>query len=195
MGLLLVGCDSTGSTMNDDLQSGSLSMNMTGSDDGTTAGTNTTQMGPPSVGELESAIVTIDEVAVVPVEDTSDTTDVGVRALSNENFEVDLVDLQAGLDTSLAEFEVEAGTYGQIRLITAEEVALTFNDGSTGSVMIASGQETGLKIDKFDPFTIDSADDRINVTLNWDVNESLKGNGNVITPVIDATVETTSAGS
>jgi hypothetical protein len=47
----------------------------------------------------------------------------------------------------------------------------------------------------FDPFTIESADDRANVMLNWNVEESLKGNpqGNlVITPVIDASVDVSS---
>jgi len=74
---------------------------------------------------------------------------------------------------------------------------VTFDDGTQEDVMIASGQQTGLKVN-FDPFTVESADDRAEVTLNWNVQESLKGNprGNlVITPAIDATVNVISAGN
>jgi hypothetical protein len=72
---------------------------------------------------------------------------------------------------------------------------MTFDDGSQQDVMIASGQQTGLKVNNFDPFTIESPEDRVEVTLNWDVEESLKGNTTgrfVITPVIDATVDVAS---
>jgi len=172
-------------------------MNMTGSQDGSTASLSETQMGPPSVGDVDSVLVTIEEVSVVPVEDTSegDSTETGISVLTSENFEVDLVELQSGLDTTLAETEIQPGTYSQIRMITAGKAEVFFSDGTQESVMIASGQQTGLKVN-FDPFTIDSADDNVEVTLNWDVEGSLKGNPQgqfVITPVIDATVDTTGA--
>jgi len=146
---------------------------------------------------ITEALVTIDEVSIVPSEDSTegDSTEVGVQALTDENFEVDLKQLQAGLDTAMAEFEIPSGEYGQIRLITANEVSMTFDDGSQQDVMIASGQQTGLKVNNFDPFTIESPEDRVEVTLNWDVEESLKGNTTgrfVITPVIDATVDVAS---
>jgi hypothetical protein len=135
----------------------------------------------------------------VPAEDTSDgnSTDTGIPALRNENFEVDLIDLQTGLDTTLTKIEIPSGEYSQIRLITNEKASVTFDDGTQKNVMIASGQQTGLKVN-FDPFTIESADDRAEVTLNWSVQESLKGapqGSLVVTPVIDASVDTSNAGS
>lgn len=185
-----VGCDSTGSSA--DGESGTLELRMDGSSSSTTNAVS--KSGAATVTE---ALVTIEEVSIVPSEDSTegDSTEVGVQALTDENFEVDLKQLQAGLDTAMAEFEIPSGEYGQLRLVTADEASVTFDDGSQESVMIASGQQTGLKVN-FDPFTIASVDDRVEVTLNWDVQESLKGNAAgqfVITPAIDATVNVTAS--
>lgn len=192
VGLLLAGCDSSGSA---DDESGTLQLTMSGSSSKALLASAKTQH--PTADSIEEALVTIGEVSIVPAEDTSegDSTEVGVQTLTEENFEIDLKDLQAGLDTSVTELEIPSNTYSQLRLITTGKASVTFKDGTTEDVMIASGQQTGLKLN-FDPFTIDSADDRVTVTVNWDVQESLKGNPKgqyVITPVVDATVDTTSA--
>ena len=196
-GLLSVtGCDSTGSVT--DTEDGTLSLSM--SDGSTTKSTKTFAALNSAPDSITEALVTIDEVSVVPVEDSSDgdSTEVGVSVLRDRNFEVDLKDLQTGLDTTLAELEIPTGVYGQIRLVTADMASVTFQDGTQTDVMIASGEQTGLKIDRFAPFEIASADDRIEVTLNWDVKEALKGNSQgrfVITPAIDATVDTIGGGN
>ncbi|MEF8816251.1 MAG: DUF4382 domain-containing protein [Salinibacter sp.] len=189
------GCDSSGSVNDGDSGTLSLRMNDGSTADASTSTSATTKSAHTSISE---ALVTIDELSVVPVEDTSDgdSTETGISVLRDENFEVDLVDLQTGLDTTLAELEVPTGEYSQIRLVTADQASVTFQDGAQEDVMIASGQQTGLKVN-FPPFTITSPDDRVEVTLNWNVAESLKGNPQgqlVITPVIDATVNTSSTG-
>jgi hypothetical protein len=118
-----------------------------------------------------------------------------VTALSDSNFTVDLKNLQSGLDAILPEIDIPAGSYSQLRLITAEkaQVSFTTTEG-TEPVMIASGQQTGLKVN-FSEFTIENADDRVEVTVNWNVEEALSGSGQgkyVITPAInDATVTVT----
>lgn len=184
LGLMLTGCDSGGSATG---ESGTLELRM----DGSTSPSTVSALSAKSAAadSVTEALVTITEVSIVPTEDSTegDSTEVGVQALTTEDFEVDLKRLQTGLDTALAELEIPAGEYSQIRLITANKVNVTLDDGSQRDVMIASGQQTGLKVN-FDPFTIDSADDRVEVTLNWDVEESLRGNLTVITPAIDATV-------
>ncbi|WP_259122894.1 DUF4382 domain-containing protein [Salinibacter ruber] len=189
--LFATGCDSTGSVT--DTEDGTLSLSMS---DGSTTKSLRTHSGPDSAPDgITEALVTIDAVSVVPVEEEAnegDATEVGVSVLRDANFEVDLKELQTGLDTTLAELELPAGEYGQIRLVTAGMVSVTFQDGRQSDVMIASNS---LKLDKFDPFTIASADDRVEVTLNWDVKEALKGNSQgrfVITPAIAATVDTSS---
>ncbi|WP_259051642.1 DUF4382 domain-containing protein [Salinibacter ruber] len=191
--LFATGCDSTGSVT--DTEDGTLSLSMS---DGSTTKSLRTHSGPNSAPDgITEALVTIDAVSVVPVEEEAnegDATEVGVSVLRDANFEVDLKELQTGLDTTLAELELPAGEYGQIRLVTAGMVSVTFQDGRQSDVMIASNS---LKLDKFDPFTIASADDRVEVTLNWDVKEALKGNSQgrfVITPAIAATVDTSSVG-
>lgn len=190
--LFATGCDSTGSVT--DTESGTLSLNMS---DGSTTKSLRTLSAPDSAPDsITEALVTIDEVSVVPVENSSDgdSTEVGVSVLRDRNFEVDLKELQTGLDTTLAELELPAGEYGQIRLVTADMVSVTFQDGMQTDVKIASSR---LKLGEFDSFTISSADDRVKVTLNWDVKEALKGNPQgrfVITPKIDATVDTSSVG-
>lgn len=194
-GLLLAGCDSTGTSGDGD--SGTFSLRMSGSSDGGSAVTQSAKM-PPTVDSIESAVVSIGEVSIVPADDTTegDSTETGVKVLSNTEFEVDLKTLQAGLDTAMTEVEIPADTYSQVRMITTEPVQVTFKgDSEPTNVMIASGQQTGLKAN-FDPFTIESPNDRVEVTLNWDVQEALKGSPMgqyVITPAIQATVDTSSA--
>ena len=182
--LFAAGCDSTG--LLSDGERGTLEVSMSGTSSAKSLNTPSTTSHPQD--SIEAAAVTITEMSIVPVEDTSDGgSDAGTSVLRSENFEVDLINLETGLDTTLAETEIPAGEYSQVRLITNEKASVTFEDGSQKDVMIASGQQTGLKVN-FDPVAIESAD-RANVTLNWNVEKSLKGNpqGNlVITPVIDA---------
>lgn len=197
-----VGCDATGSSGSTDGESGTLELSMDGS---TTKALSTVSTKSSAADSVTEALVTIDEVSIVPTEDSTDgeSTEVGVRALTSENFEVDLKRLQAGLDTALAEFEIPAGEYSQVRLVTAEPVQATFKNGDQHEVKIASGQQTGLKVNfPDDEFTIQNANDRVEVTLNWNVNQFaediLRGATDnpqrqlVITPVISATVNVTS---
>lgn len=176
-------------------ESGTMELTMSdGSASKSLSGTPTTSSEHSGITE---ATVTIGSISIVPADDTSegDSTDTGISVLRDESFEVDLIDLQTGLDTSLAEIEIPAGEYSQIRLVTTEQASVTFEDGTERDVMIASGQQSGLKVN-FNSFTIESASDRAEVTLNWNVQESLKGSsqGNmVITPVIDASATVSSA--
>ncbi len=186
----VTGCDSTNSTS--DSIEGSLSVKFT--DSGSKA--SSFSKNAHNDKTITSAVVTIGEVKVVAEEDTSEEEAGGPSALPADTFKVDLIDLQKGVDEYLSDngSEIPTGTYGQLRLITTDPVAVTFEDGSTSDVMIASGQQTGLKVN-FEPITIDSEDDRAEVTLDFDVQQSLHGSsqGNwVITPVVDATATVTS---
>jgi hypothetical protein len=194
VGLVLTGCDSSGSAG----ESGALELRM---DDPSSSSTTNLQTRMPdqfTADSIDSAVVTFTEVSIVPSGETDegDSTEAGVRVLSDSNFMVDLKDLQEGVAPVLADTEIPADEYEQVRLVTAGPVEVAFSDGTTQDVRIASGQQTGLKAN-FDPFTIDSADDRVEVTINWDVSEALKGSAQnfVIPPPVDATVNVTSAGN
>lgn len=184
----LNGCDSTSSTSGD----GTLSVKFTDSNSKALSLAKSAH----SNKTISSAVVTIGEVKVVAVEDTSSEEAEGPSVLPSDTFNVDLIDLQEGVDEYLSEngSEIPSGTYGQIRLITTEKVDVTFEDSTTTDVMIASGQQTGLKVN-FDPITIDSEDDRAEITLDFNVQESLHGSSQgqwVITPVVNATATVTS---
>lgn len=198
VGLFAIGCDSAGPAL--DNGPGSLELHMTGAST-SKAFASTADPGDSSASNnVDSASVTITRTAIIAQGDSAqgDTSgaDGGIEVLTEDNFTVDLMDLQSGLDTLMAEIELEQGTYTQLRLITADQATVGFEDGTEREVMVASGQQTGFKVN-FQPFTIDSGGDRVRLTLEWDVANSLNGNrqGNlVITPAIQATVDTSGSG-
>lgn len=206
IGLIAVGCDSTGS-MSQSEGAGTVEVRMTGMSTGTTLATTSHANTPPD--NIDSASVTITRTAIVAQEDSasapadsteSDSTEAedeggGIKVLTEENFVVDLMDLQGGLDTLLTKTDLPPGTYSQLRLITADRATVVFSDGTEREAMVASGQETGFKVN-FPPFTIDAPDDVVQITIQWNVEQSLKGSRQgqlVITPVIQATVDTSGA--
>lgn len=142
---------------------------------------------------LKEALVTVTEISVVPAENGETDSNADPVVLSDEEFDLDLVDLAEGDTDQINDLSVPAGDYGQLRLSTGE-VALTFGDDSENTGMIASNQ---VKLNFTEPFTVSSADDRVGVTVDWNVENSLEGNLEgqlVITPVVNATVNVMSPG-
>lgn len=185
---LTTGCDSTTS------DSGSLDLTMSGS----STKTLSKQM---TASDVDTARVTIEKLSIVPADQSSADggPEVGVTVLTDSNFTVDLKNLQAGINETLPTIDIPTGTYSQLRLVTTDKAKVSFtNTTGTEDVMIASGQQTGLKVN-FSAFTVESADDRVEMTVEWDVTESLKGSGSgtyTITPQINnATATVTSATS
>jgi len=184
---LLVGCDSTGPSMGAE-DSATLQMHLT-----------------DAPGDVTKANVILESASIVPAEDTSDgdSTDTGISVLTNERFEVDLTQLQGEVDTLMAELDIPAGEYGQIRLITANpdefDVAYETAQGDTAqaNLFVPSGSQTGIKINFASPLTVDSSVDTVDVTLDFDVKESFIPRGQVgqtseynFTPTVSALVET-----
>lgn len=199
IGLIAVGCDSTGPTLESD-EAGTLELRMAGmSSGGATATTAAVSDSGDLFSEVDSASVVITRTAIVSEEDSSssaaDSTEGGIKVLTEEDFTLDLTDLQSGIDTALAKTDLEQGTYAQLRLITADRATVVFSDTTEREAMVASGQQTGLKLN-FAPFTIDAPDDEVQITVQWDAARSLKGSrqGNLVfTPVVQATVDTSGA--
>lgn len=121
--LFAAGCDSAGSPgVNDSESGGIMQMYLT-----------------DAPGDILKAKVIIESVSIVPVEDSSEggSTNAGISVLSEEDFEVDLTKLQGGVDTLMAELEIDSGTYGQVRLKTANPEDFSVEDsfvkrGNTG---------------------------------------------------------------
>ncbi|MFP4229347.1 MAG: DUF4382 domain-containing protein [Salinivenus sp.] len=173
-GLLLVGCDSGSSGS----EGGTLAVNLT-----------------DAPGDITQAEVTIERVTAVPVEDTSDgdATEGGVSVLTDSSFTVDLTTLQDGVTELLGEVQLEPGAYSQIRLKTAREATVFYEDDNGDEVeadlTLPSAEETGIKVN-FDPVELDSPEDRAEVTLDFSVEESFVESGQtgsyIFKPVVDA---------
>lgn len=103
---------------------------------------------------------------------------------------VNLLDFQDAATMQLAEAEIEAGDYTQLRLIVeAARVGLvegyTFRDGSTEKdLFVPSGAQTGIKLnlqgDEDMPLTIVPGE--MVLVLDFDVNRSFVIQGNFATP-------------
>lgn len=185
------GCDSTGTTPG------------TGDNQDETSEPPTTRAAPSfdvrltdAPGDVVQAIVTIERVAVVPVEDSADghARNGGVELLADSTFSADLVELQAGVDTALARVDsLPTGTYGQIRLVTADTADVLYEtaggDTARANLKQPSASETGIKIN-FDPVTLADSTDRAQVTLDFSVAESFVKAGRsgkyIFKPVVQA---------
>jgi hypothetical protein len=92
--------------------------------------------------------------------------------------EIDLLQLQNGATELLASIaELPAGTYGQTRLVLAEEAPgrLIDNEGVEHSLFIPGGAESGLKIQT--AFTkVDGVP--VSLTIDFDLRKSIKVAGN-----------------
>lgn len=152
-------------------------------------------------GDVVQAIVTIERVAVVPADDASDgdARDGGIDLLSDSAFTADLVTLQAGVDTALASTDsLPPGTYGQIRLVTADAAHVLYEtargDSARAELKQPSASESGIKIN-FHPVTLEHASDRVEVTLDFSVEDSFVKAGQsgkfIFKPVVQATSVTT----
>jgi hypothetical protein len=188
LGLLVVGCDSSGTTGS----GGTLAVNLT-----------------DAPGDVVEAEVTIERVTAVPVEDSAegDAREGGISVLTDSSFTVDLTRLQDGVTELLGEVQVPPGRYSQIRFVTAQEANVFYEDSTGNAVeanlMLPSANETGIKVN-FDPIELDSENDRAEVTLDFSVEDSFVKAGQtgtyIFKPVVDASAvvvngDTTSTGS
>lgn len=113
--------------------------------------------------------------------------------LTDSSFTVDLTKLQGGVTELLGEVQLDPGTYSQIRLKTARQASAMYEDssgtGQEANLMLPSAEETGIKVN-FDPVTLDSPDDRAEVTLDFSVEDSFVEAGEtgtyIFKPVVDS---------
>jgi hypothetical protein len=140
---------------------------------------------------LESAVVTIGQVSIV-------AEGAGPVVLSDEAAEFDLLELRDGVTARLADLEIEAGRYVQLRLIvTSAEVTLleayAFPDGSrTQALKVPSGAQSGIKINLRPPAPAEGEDEDAGegieitgdetIVVDFDVAQNFKVMGNPNTP-------------
>lgn len=146
-------------------------------------------------GDIIEAFVTIERVAVVPASEAAEgeAREGGISVLDVDAFTVDLTKLQDGVDTLMASTTLPEGTYSQIRLVTAREADVLYEDeegnAQEANLRLPSAAETGVKVN-FPPFTVESERDRIELTLDFDIEESFVKAGEsgsfIFKPVVKA---------
>jgi hypothetical protein len=138
---------------------------------------------------IEAAMVDIGAVVLVPADGSPHIT------LSDDGTDgpVNLLELQDAATEVLAEAEIEAGSYTQLRLIVeSASVTLkdpyTFTDGSTEKALkVPSGAQTGIKLllgagdgEGDEPLEIPAGD--LALVVDFDVSQSFVIQGNPLTP-------------
>jgi len=125
-------------------------------------------------GDFEAVWVNIASVEI-------ESADAGWQTLADEPQKFDLLTLQNDVTAALGGTTLEAGTYGQLRLIV--ESASVVVGGVESSLKIASGMETGIKIPLDQTL---EANTTYSITLDYDAAKSVKttGQGYLMSPVI-----------
>lgn len=125
-------------------------------------------------GDYDNVWVNIASVAI-------ESADLGWMTITEQPQKFDLLTLQNDVTAALGGATLEAGTYGQLRLVV--DSASVVVGGVESPLTIASGAQTGIKIN------LDSAfEDNMTyaVTLDFDADKSVKsvGKGYLMTPVV-----------
>jgi len=100
--------------------------------------------------------------------------------LSDDAQPFNLLDLQNGVTAPLADLEVAAGTYSQLRIKVADSATVVLTDASEYDLKIPSGSQSGIKVLLGN---IELADgDLAQITVDFDVEDSFVVQGNPDTP-------------
>jgi len=141
-------------------------------------------------GDFDSVWVNVSKVEI-------EAADASWLTLADQPAKYDLLALQNDVTAALGGAQLVAGTYGQLRMIV--DSASVVVGGVESSLKIASGAQTGIKID-LDQTIEDGM--TYSITLDFDAGKSIKstGQGFLMTPVISVknftgTVDDTGSGS
>lgn len=133
---------------------------------------------PFPIDLVSKTMVTIDKVEIrQKMESSMNAEDDSFVVLSNQEMQVDLLELTNGVTEEIASSDLEAGNYDMIRLHIVD-ATVELKDGSTFDLKIPSGSSSGLKI-KIDPEINLSEGQTYDVLLDFDVSRSFVAKGNI----------------
>jgi len=116
---------------------------------------------------IDEATITITRVEVRRGDSADEET---FLTISTAEREFDLLDLQNGRTDLLAEADIAAGTYTQMRLIVTEGM-VRISDGREFPLSVPSGEQTGIKLN----FTFEvAADDETVLLLDVDMSRAFR---------------------
>lgn len=140
----------------------------------TTTGTISLQLSddPFPAGLVSEANVTISKIQIRGTD--------SLTTLSNTPREVNLLELRNGVTASLVNMKIPVGTYNLIRLIISE-ASVVMKNGTTHTLKIPSGAQTGLKVFISPPVQV-VGDLTSELLLDFDVSKSFVAQGNLNTP-------------
>lgn len=137
---------------------------------------------PYPIELIESAYVTIDKVEIRQhLESNTGEDENSFVIISEEEMEIDLLELTNGTTEQIATVDLEAGTYDQIRLHVVD-ARVKLIDGSEFDLTVPSGSSSGLKI-KFNPAIQLSEGQTSDVLLDFDVSRSFVVKGQIGTNI------------
>lgn len=134
--------------------------------------------------EFDEVLVTIERVELLGRGADGEST---LLVLSDEPQVFNLLELQHDVSAPLADVDIPAGRYNQLRLVIDEEADVQMKNGPR--VRIPSGDKTGLRV-VFPSFSISADRDVAQVTVDFDVNDSFVNAGSsgtyIFKPVVRA---------
>ena len=152
LGAVLVGCDSANE------------------DSVATVSIRLTDM-PFPFDDADSANVVIERVELIGSEDSTSSI-----VMSDSLKPFNLLDLQNGVTADLANLDIPAGSYSQLRIVVSEDASVIMKDSTSFDLKIPSGSQTGIKVN-LSNFDLQEADSAV-VTVDFNVEESFVVRGN-----------------
>lgn len=132
---------------------------------------------PFPIGMVAEANVSIERIEM---REKGSDDDADFIVLTDVDTVLNLIDLQNGLTATLAELEVPAGDYDEVRVITGDaEIILV--DSNSFDLKVPSGSETGIKV-KVSPVITVEEGLTTELLLDFDLSKSFVVKGNPSTP-------------
>ncbi|MDX1673081.1 MAG: DUF4382 domain-containing protein [Balneolaceae bacterium] len=130
---------------------------------------------------VEEANVTIDKVEIRRANAEEDGDDNPFTVLTEKDTTLNLLDLTNGVTATLADLEIEAGSYDLIRLYISDASVKLIGENEPRTMKVPSGAQTGLKI-FVDPAIDVAGGLTAELLLDINVSKSFVVQGNPNTP-------------